>query len=380
MMEGGALFGEPQMILHTSRTLDTTLDVARPAFHRAVDVGLPVKRGQGREVIIAPDGSRWTPKSEQGAYGFGASLAICDEAWDYSPATVTEGIQPTMMERSNPQLLIVSTAHRKATKLVPERRLAALAELEEPRRRLIVEWSCVARLDDDLLEAARLASPIWDRARQRHVSDSVDDARTSIEVPGEVPPLDMWASQYLNDWGTSKLLGRQRGEPLVDPETWENAAVEAIGPVAVAAVEDYFGRSFGVGWARTDPDTLDVVVGGQVVADKPSLRALLEQLQPAELLAGITICNDAVFDGMAPQPVGSRETRPALSELRRGVGEGRVFHDGSQDLADQMATVRVEQREGGLAVLGGHRSDVLRPAAWCLGHVEAARRQSPAVF
>jgi hypothetical protein len=379
MMEGGRLFGEEQMILHTSRTLDTTLDVARPAFQRAKEHGLQAFHASGREVIVAPDGSRWSMKSEQGAYGFGASLAICDEAWDYSPATVTEGIQPTMMERLCPQLLIVSTAHRRATKLVPERRLAALAELEEPRRRLIVEWSCEARFDDDLEEAARVASPIWDRARARHVADSVTDARQSIEVPGEIPPLDMWASQYLNDWGSAKLLGRARGEPIVEPDVWENAAAVAEGPVAVAAVEDYFGKSYGVGWVRTDPDTLDVVVGGQVVADKPSLRALLEQLDPQELLAGVTLYLDAVFDGFSAQKVGSRETRPALAELRRGVAARRVFHDGSQDLADQVAQARVEHRDGGMAITSG-RSDVIRPAAWCVGHIEASRRQSPAVF
>ena len=38
-MEGAAPFGEQQLILHTSRTLETSLDVARPAFERAQELG-----------------------------------------------------------------------------------------------------------------------------------------------------------------------------------------------------------------------------------------------------------------------------------------------------------------------------------------------------
>lgn len=381
MMDGRRLFGEPQLILHTARTLETTLDIVRPAFERARELwqqGITFQRGSGREVIVSPDGSRWTPKAEGAAYGLGASLAICDEAWDYKPEVVTEGIQPTMMERLSPQLLIVSTAHRRATKLLPERRAAALAELAEPRRRLLIEWS--APVGEDLLASAREASPVWDAARARHVTDAIDDARTAIPVFGQVEPLDMWASQYVNDWGASKLLGRRQGEPLIDLEDWEGVGVAAAGPIAVCAVEDYFGRSFGVGWARTDPDTLDVVVGGQIVGDRASLRHLLEELAVGEVLAGASITNDAMFEGLGAQPVGGRETRPALAEMRRGVAEGRVFHDGSADLTAQMADVRVAGRDGGLAVLAGHRSDVLRAAAWCVAHIEAGRRVAPAVF
>lgn len=377
LVDGGRLFGEEQTILHTSRTLGTTLDVGRPAMKRAKDLGLRVGTSTGREAIHALDGSRWLMKSEQSAYGLGAGLAICDEAWDYSPDVVSEGIQPTMMERAQAQLLLVSTAHRRATKLIPERRAAALAEMAAPRRRLLVEWSSPA--GDDLLAAAEAASPVWDRHRRRHIEDAIDDARQAIAAPGDVDPVSMFVSQYANDWSAGRV-GRSKGEPLVEADRWDAAAADADGSPTVAAVEDFFGRSYAVAWAHTDPDTVDVVVGGAIVEDRPSLRALLERLDAGEVLAGASICADAVLEGLSAQPVGLRETKPALAELRRGVAEGRVFHDGSPDLAAQVDDVRVVGRDGGLAVLAGHRSDVLRAAAWCVAHIEAGRRAAPAVF
>lgn len=379
MVDGQRLFGEEQTILHTSRTVGTTLDVARPAMKRARDVGYWVGSASGREEIRALDGSRWLLKAEESAYGFGAGLAICDEAWDYNPQTVTEGIQPTMMERAQAQLLIVSTAHRRATKLVPERRASALAEMAEPRRRLLVEWSSPA--GDDLLAACHAASPVWDKARRQYVEDAIDDARQAIAAPGDVDPVSMLISQYANDWSSGRQLGRSKGEPLIDSDVWGAATVEGVGQApAVAAVEDYFGRSYAVAWARTDPDSVDVVVGGAVVEDRPSLRHLLTQLEAGEVLAGVSICADGVLEGLSAQPVGIRETKPALAELRRGVAEGRVFHDGSPDLTAQVADVRVVGRDGGLAVLAGHRSDVLRAASWCVARIEAGRRAAPAVF
>ena len=48
--------------------------------------------------------------------------------------TIEEGVTPTMVERAQPQLLLVSTAHRLATALMLERRRVALAGLEDGRR------------------------------------------------------------------------------------------------------------------------------------------------------------------------------------------------------------------------------------------------------
>lgn len=379
MTDAFRLFDEDQMVLHTSRGMSVTLDVARPAMTRAregdADMRATVQSGR-EELSCGPH--RWLLRAEGAAYGLGAGLALCDEAWDYNPSVVSEGIQPTQMERRSPQLLLVSTAHRKATKLIPDRRAAALAELAEPRRRLLVEWS--AKASTDLLADAEMASPVWDRARARHVADAIDDARTARPQAGEVEPLDMFVSQYLNDWSAGRQLGRTQGDPLVEWETWLDAGATPVGAPAVVAVEDYFGKSYAVGWAVTDPDSLALVVGGRIVADRDGLRLVLDDLGADELVVGASIVADRVFDGLSALPVGQRETKPALSALRRGLIEGRVFHDGSDDLGQQVADLRVVGREGGLAPVSGQRSDLVRAVGWCVARVEAGRIGAPAVF
>jgi hypothetical protein len=378
LIHGPERFGEDQTILHTSRTLVVTHDVARPAMRRAGDTGwATVSRSPGRERIFRGE-SQWMILSEAGAYGLGAGLAICDEGWDYAVTTVTEGIQPTMMERSSPQLLLVSTAHRKATPLIPDRRAAAIEELTEPRRRLLLEWS--AEPTGDLLADAEAASPIWDRHRARHVQDALDDARRRRPIVGEVDPVDMFASQYLNDWGAGRQLGREPGEPLVEVEAWEAVRRPQEGPYAVAAVEDYFGRTFAVAWAHVDPDSLDITVGASVVGSRAALADALLGLQAERLIVGASLLNDPVFDGYGADPVGSRETKAALAALRRGVAEGRVHHDGSVDLAEQLAEVRVVERAEGLSIVAGQRSDLVRSAAWCIAFVEAQRVVGPAII
>jgi hypothetical protein len=383
---GRERFGEVQTILHTSATLQVTADVARPAMLRALELAgdgraFRVYRALGRERIETCHGDRWLILAAPSVYGLGAGLAICDEAWSYPPEVVAEGVQPTMLERAGPQLLIVSTAHRRATRLLPDRRRAAIAELRQPRRRLLVEWSAPAPADpDDLLDAARAASPTWDRHRARLVADALDDARSEPARPGEPDPIDQFTSQYVNDWSAGRITGRAKGEPLIEADVWQAVRSEHRERVAVAAVEDFYGTSYAVSWATCDDDTLDVVVGGQVVASSLDVRRLLLELEAGEVIAGASIVDDATFMGLAASPVGQRETRPALAGLRRGVAEGRVYHDGSPDLDQQVADVRVVLQSGGLGIVAGHRSDVLRAAAWCLARIEAGRLVGPAVY
>ena len=45
--------------------------------------------------------------------------------------SIEEGLTPTMVERVQPQLLLISTAHRLATSLMLGRRQVALERLEE---------------------------------------------------------------------------------------------------------------------------------------------------------------------------------------------------------------------------------------------------------
>ena len=52
------------------------------------------------------------PGEGGGLRASGVSMAAVDEAWKVRSHTIEEGVTPTMVERAQPQLLLVSTAHR----------------------------------------------------------------------------------------------------------------------------------------------------------------------------------------------------------------------------------------------------------------------------
>jgi hypothetical protein len=70
----------------------------------------------------------------------------------------------------------------------------------------------------------------------------------------------------------------------------------------------------------------------------------------------------------------SRSTLPLLREL---CTQGALVHD-SPELDEQIATVRVTEAVGGLAVVAGARSDLVRAASWALAAAHRPKR-TPAI-
>ena len=133
--EQGDRFGAEQLVLSTGKDLAVVREMQRPARVRAKAHGdvYKVREVNGQEEIeMIADGSRWMVRSKEGVYGFTASMATVDEAWKVSAAAVDDGLEPTMVEQPQSQLLLVSTAHRKATALMIGRRAGALDRLGDP--------------------------------------------------------------------------------------------------------------------------------------------------------------------------------------------------------------------------------------------------------
>src|SRR5262245_26209649 len=108
-----------------------------------------------------------------------------------------------MAEREQPQLVLVSTAHRRATALMLGRRQVALAQLEEGDGDLLIEWSAPAGTELDDRTAWRLASPHWSERRERLVSKRHDAMQAGeIEDPDEPDPVESFRAQWLNQWPT----------------------------------------------------------------------------------------------------------------------------------------------------------------------------------
>ena len=134
----GERFGEPQDAMHTGKDVAICKEVQRPvrAWAKARRDEFKVTEVNGQEQIERlVDGSRWMIRAKEAVYGYSVSVAAVDEGWKVKAASIEEGLTPTMVERAQPQLWLVSTAHRLATELMLERRRVALAGFGGRRRR-----------------------------------------------------------------------------------------------------------------------------------------------------------------------------------------------------------------------------------------------------
>ena len=104
-------------------------------------------------------------------------------------SSIEEGLTPTMVEREQPQLLLISTAHRLATSLMLGRRQVALGRLEDGDGDLLIEWSAPTGAELDDLDAWRLASPHWTPRRERLIAKQLEALRTGeLDDPEEPDP------------------------------------------------------------------------------------------------------------------------------------------------------------------------------------------------
>jgi hypothetical protein len=168
----GERFGEPQDVLHTGKDLAICKEVQRRgriwAKGRPAEYAVREVNGQEQIELLA-DGSRWLLRAKEAVYGYGSSLALVDEAWRVRASVVDEGLTPTMAEREQPQLILFSTAHRRATSLVLDRRRVALDSLHRSDGDLLIEWSSLSDSEDDDRAGWREASPYWSDRRERLV-------------------------------------------------------------------------------------------------------------------------------------------------------------------------------------------------------------------
>ena len=389
-------YGETQLVLYTGKDISVCKEVQRPArawAHGNAHAGYRVRETNGQEEISTPDDSRWMLRAKDSVYGYSASLAAVDEAWHVSAAAVEDGLEPTMAEREQPQLVLVSTAHRKATGLMLARRADAMEQLASPAEVLLVEWSAPADADMDDPQAWRAASPRWTDRRQGIVARNLARALSGhSDDPDEDDPLESFRAQWLNVWPAQVAGVGMRDEFLLSEQEWSAVvdlqAAPPEGPV-VLAIEDWFGRGAAAAaavrlqdgrllvWGEAFPrrsDALEWVTRAAV--RHPESRLMVgASLDGAEELAALSVASIA--------SAGNAQTRLALPMLRELVAAGLLIHDGSTDLAAQAMQLRVTHGATGLNVSPrSGRSDLIRAASWAA--LEARRQivpvEEPAIY
>jgi hypothetical protein len=386
-------FGEPQLVLHTAKDLPVAKEVQRSArawAHRLKDDGYIVREQNGQEEIQTPDGGRWMIRGRGSIYGYSASLAVVDEAWGVSPEVVEDGLEPTMAERASSQIALISTAHRFATGLMQSRRADAIAQLEDPRDTLILEWSAPASADIGDRKAWRQASPHWSDRRERLVEAQHGRALTGAPSvdPDEPDPVASFRSQWLNIWPPRIVAIDGRGQPLLPEGSWPALTELGLVPSGelVLGLEDWYGQGAAGGVAGRLPDGR-LFVWGRTFPRRSEACGWLSGLSGSRLVLGASLEHDpdaAAIDVESRELAGQTETRQALPLLRELVAAGRLAHDGGAELTAQVEQCRVvESRAGGLQVAPGPaRSDLLRCAAWALAVLARlpVPEEEPAIF
>jgi len=375
------LWGE-QLVLHTGRGKDVVLEVARPAMAWAERHGLIVSRNNGREGITTgktmDTGSRWLLRAKDAVYGLSPGNALVDEGWDVPGRYVDEGIEPTLVEQVSPQLGLWSTAHRRATGLMLDRRTLALQQLMAPHDVLLLEWSTPASVARDDPAGWRMASPSWSATRERLVSRAYRKVLAGESVDPEEPdPVASFDAQWLNRWpGAAAVRQDELEEPLVDPAAWRACRDDAAQPPAVSPIFLTLESDLGRGTAVAAAGVLDdgrVAVGGHYFEARAAavewLAGVADGYVDAVLLVGASMINDPdVADlDVAVEPIGAAETRAALPLLRELVRDRLMAYDGTQAaLVAEVEGCRVRPGVGSaIMLLTGHeRTALLRCAAW----------------
>jgi hypothetical protein len=385
----GERFGEPQDVLHTGKDLQVVKEVLRPALYWALEQpGYKVGRAAGEQFIeLESDHSRWLLRSRTHVYGYSVSVGAVDECWKVKPEIVDEGLAPTMVEREQPQLWLISTAHREATPLILTRRQVALANLETGDGELLIEWSAPRGAPIDEPGTWRLASPHWTPQRQRLVGKQLEAALAGeAEVTeDEADPVEAFRSQWLDQWPL-RTVPSGTAETLLPPGLWAylvEPGLHADAPLFVA-LEDNFGLGAAVaaacrlddgrievdGWLCQDWDTavLDVLRLG-------ALRRIRQLLVGASMLSRVP-------PGTAPppSPAGGAETRLGLPLLRDLAAAGVLVHDDTTAELDQaVQQAQVKELSTGLSLLPVGDTHLVKALCWAV-HAAHKPAPMPAVF
>jgi hypothetical protein len=292
---------------------------------------------------------------------------------------------PTMVELASAQLVLVSTAHRKATALMGRRRAVMLSDVAATGADLWIEWSAPANaaLDDE--QGWRMAPPHWTQRRRKMIGDRLAAARAGAGGDDDEPdPESAFTAQWLNRWPTVRTSGR--GEPLLGPGVWQacTGALDQIDDtVAVVALEENRGEGAAVAFTAGDGNgrfELDGAARSTWSEAIALARWFVDNHPTCRIVVGARLNNQLPGDFPGrdrARKAGTTETGRGLVLLRALAAEGRIVHDDTVQLDEQVARARVYPlSSGGLGLVNnGARRDLLNAALFAL---DAAQTHNPA--
>ncbi|MFT4010876.1 MAG: HNH endonuclease [Nocardioidaceae bacterium] len=361
---GEDLFEPEQLVVHTGKDLAIVREVLRKAWPwAAVRDDWDLKKGM-TEPEVSHGLNRWVARSKDSLTGYDACLAVVDESWDVKPETIDDDLEPSMLERQSPQLLLTSTAHRRATSLMRGRISAVLAE--DDGETLLLWWGALPQDDTGDPAVWRAASPYWSQDRAQMIAKKFAKARRGEGDPelDDPDPVAGFRSQYLNSWLLSERAVA-RGNPLLSEDAWGQlcTAMHSYAPPDAVALESWFEAGYSLASAWLLPDGKVLVS----VSDHAELATAVASSQATgckrPLLVGASLLDDPALKGVRTRKASGR-TPAAVEDLSRLLAEDALRHDGSAVLAAQVLAVRTLPSADGMRVTSKHRADAVKAAVW----------------
>jgi hypothetical protein len=369
------MFGEPQVIIHTGSDVAICREIQRGAWRWAErqEPKWDVSRANGKEGVETPAGDRWLVRAQRAVYGYDVCLGFIDEGWDVDPDTVSEGLEPAIIERSSPQIHLTSTAHRRATSLMRTSLLHAFTT-DDPTTLLLL-WGARPGSDPADPAAWRAASPHWSDDRRRMIATKYEKALAGEDDPelDDPDPMRGFEAQYLNIWRLRER--REKGQPVLSEQAWAALAtnVPDRAPDAVA-VEDWYTEGVNVAqaWRVDDRAVVSVATFGDVAA---AVAAVAASGFRRPVLAGASLCMDPAWKAAGVRTTPQKGTvRAAVEDLGRLLTDGVLAHDGAAELATQVLALRVSPGVDGPRLHSTAPADGVKAAVWA---ALAARGKKP---
>ena len=363
------LFNEPQTILHMANKRDTAMEVLRPAGLWALEkYGKgSVRWGNMSTGITLPSGDRWLihAANDSAGVGYSCSMVFADEAWAISRSVIDTAVMPTMSEREQPQLWLVSTAGDSSSDLMIQYRSAAIEQLDAPAGTLLLEWSAPADADPDDPETWAWASPEWTPKRQAFV----ERQHATVEE-----------SSFRREWCNQWVV--KSGGWLKDSQWADTTSEEQLPPGAtwVVAVESSFdGQGHAVAVAGVLEDER-VVVRVSTMRTIKQVDQRLEELRMEHPMLFVIVTPGYVdrlqqrFDEL----VGQREAVGGTQALLDLFDRRAILHDGGLILREHFASSRISKRDAGWVLssaMGEGPSYAARAVMFAAA--QATKRQRP---
>ncbi|WP_340540415.1 HNH endonuclease [Nocardioides sp. GXZ039] len=369
-----ALFGEVQLVVHSANTLRVAKEPMRyaSAWARRQE-HLKVSTNNNNYAIEDTEGGhRWIVLPVENTAGLDTNMGVIDEAWEAKPEVVDDDLEPSLLERASPQLVLISTAHRRATSLMRNRISSALAG-EDADRTLILLWAAQPTAELGALSTWRAASPHWSPERERYVTRKYAKALRGEQDPefDDPDPLAGFRSQYTNAW-----LLKERATPgaqLVDEDIWraQTALVDDGRAPSAAAIEAWSseGVSLALAWREGDAAVVSV-------SDHRDLAGAVAELRRSRFRGRVTVGASLDEDPALARVRRAPKTGPtaaAAVELGRLLAAGQLLHDGGEHLAGQVLEVRTAPGANGPRLVSKGRADAVKAAAWAATSARAHR-------